>query len=102
MDRRHFLSLIASAPLAALAPLPKVLAQRQYLRAGDPMLCSYCGVSLGEGTHGIMEPVGDIGVNITCTIPATAESPYWIRYHDIERPEYWYNTSTTSRPAIRS
>ena len=28
MDRRNFLTLLASAPIAALAPLPKVLANR--------------------------------------------------------------------------
>ena len=31
MERRSFLALLASAPIAALAPLPKILAQHCYL-----------------------------------------------------------------------
>ena len=43
MDRRTFLSLLASAPIAALAPWPNFLPKKRRLPIGHPSChCMYC------------------------------------------------------------
>jgi len=63
VDRRSFLTLIASAPIAALAPLPKILAPNSFAYAVPgltivPLMWSKAELAerLADGTRGMFNP----------------------------------------------
>lgn len=97
MDRRSFLALLASAPIAALAQWPHFLKPPAFTATdGDSgaEACRHCGAYLRDGgRHGIVQKIDDWGIEITCYIPRTAQSPYWVRMTgEASHGEYWYDS----------